>query len=176
MMNDCDRVERCVLDQRCSQWLTCGQIEYDEYDCSITFDHGPEVVGDRIERCRVTRPHAIHESAHGYYRWDDTGTLVPTPHWSTPEFAALYGTALAGEQLHRAALRWAGNQAEVNARLAAAGRCVLHNGGVNQPARFLMELPIGNVLPLCVECHAWWIEDAAVNPDPMIQPVRITKC
>lgn len=58
--------------------------------CPVTYDHGPDTDGDPIERCRVIRPHHVHESAHGFYRWNDVGELVPTPHFSSPEFAALY--------------------------------------------------------------------------------------
>lgn len=65
------------------------------------------------------------------------------------------------------------NVAEVNARLAADGRCVLHNTDVTIPARYLLELPIGNVLPLCADCHAWWLADAIETGDPMARPVRV---
>jgi hypothetical protein len=65
------------------------------------------------------------------------------------------------------------NQADVNARLAAKGRCYMHNKDI--PARYLLELPIGNVVPLCVECCAWWRKDAAESGDPWSQPVRITE-
>lgn len=66
------------------------------------------------------------------------------------------------------------NVADVNARLAAEGRCVLHNTGTDIPARYLMELPIGNVLPLCLGCCAQWRADAKETGDPAMQPVRIT--
>lgn len=66
-------------------------------------------------------------------------------------------------------------QAEVNARVADAGRCVMHNSDVQIPARYVMTLPIGNEVPLCVECCAWWRADAAESGDPLSQPVRIVE-
>ena len=62
-----------------------------------------------------------------------------------------------------------------NARLADEGRCIMHNTDANIPARYLLELPIGNVLPLCVECCAWWRTDARESGDPAAQPVSITE-
>jgi hypothetical protein len=53
-------------------------------------------------------------------------------------------------------------------------RCIMHNPYVTIPASYLLEVPIGNVLPLCVECCAWWRMDAKETGDPMSQPVRIT--
>jgi hypothetical protein len=64
---------------------------------------------------------------------------------------------------------------EVNARLVAAGRCIMHNSDVDIPARYAMALQNGNVVPLCVECCAWWRQDAQESGDPMSQPVRITE-
>lgn len=68
----------------------------------------------------------------------------------------------------------ASRQAQVNARLAAEGRCIMHNSDVNAAAAHLMELPIGNVIPLCTPCCDWWKADAAESGDPASQPVRIT--
>lgn len=67
------------------------------------------------------------------------------------------------------------HQAAVNARLADAGRCVMHNAGTDIPARYLLELPIGNVIPLCVECCAQWRTDARESDDPAMRPVSITE-
>lgn len=66
------------------------------------------------------------------------------------------------------------NVADTNAQLAAAGRCVLHNTDAHIPARYLVELPIGNILPLCLGCCAQWRTDADQTGDPAMQPVRIT--
>lgn len=66
------------------------------------------------------------------------------------------------------------NVADVNARLAAEGRCIMHNTDTDIPARYLLELPIGNVLPLCPACCAWWCVEAKDTRDPARQPVRIT--
>lgn len=68
-------------------------------------------------------------------------------------------------------------QAAVNARMAAEGRCGIHPGypQLNIPARYLVELPIGNVVPVCAECCDWWRADAAESDDPWSQPVRITE-
>lgn len=66
------------------------------------------------------------------------------------------------------------NVAEVNARTVSEGRCVMHNPGVEIPARYVVELPIGNVVTLCAECCAWWLKDAGDSGDPMSQPVRVT--
>lgn len=63
--------------------------------------------------------------------------------------------------------------ADTNARLAAEGRCFMHNSYETVPARYLMELPIGNVVPLCTPCRDWWVADAEQSDDPMTQPVRI---
>jgi hypothetical protein len=63
------------------------------------------------------------------------------------------------------------NVADVNARLAAAGRCVLHNPEDNRPATVIIGLPNGNEIPLCAECWEWWqgtIRDA--NADPNVVP------
>lgn len=67
----------------------------------------------------------------------------------------------------------ASNQARANARLAVEGRCVMHNSGINIPAAYLLELPIGNVLPLCAPCCAWWRTNAKETGDPASQPVSI---
>lgn len=64
--------------------------------------------------------------------------------------------------------------AHANARLAAEGRCIMHNSDVTIPAQHLLELPIGNVLPLCGPCLDWWKADAAETGDPMTQPVNVT--
>lgn len=54
------------------------------------------------------------------------------------------------------------------------GLCWLHNPGERPPARYLMLLPIGNEVPLCVPCCAWWRQDAAARPENlMVQPVWI---
>ena len=68
-------------------------------------------------------------------------------------------------------------QAAVNARVAAEGTCQIHPGYPQPkiPARYLLELPIGNVVPLCVECCAWWRKDAAESGDELSQPVQITE-
>jgi hypothetical protein len=46
----------------------------------------------RVEWCRIDagRPHHIHVSTSGVYRWDDNGTVVPTPHIASPAFDQLY--------------------------------------------------------------------------------------
>jgi len=46
--------------------------------------------GGVFEPCTLRGAHTIHVSEHGYYRWDDAGTLLPTPHFADPEFARLY--------------------------------------------------------------------------------------
>jgi hypothetical protein len=65
------------------------------------------------------------------------------------------------------------NVADWNARTIAEGRCIMHNPDVNIPARYVMALPIGNEITLCVDCCAWWRKDAAETGDPMSQPVWI---
>lgn len=35
-------------------------------------------------------------------------------------------------------------------------RCVLHNPEVNIEAAYMMLLPIGNDIPVCIDCCAWW--------------------
>lgn len=60
-----------------------------------------------------------------------------------------------------------------NARLAAAGLCIMHNADVAPPAEYLMELPIGNVVPLCAPCCAWWRLNAKETGEPASQPVSI---
>ena len=65
--------------------------------------------------------------------------------------------------------------ADVNARTIAAGRCVMHNPGAEVLARYVVELPIGNVIVLCADCRTWWLDDAAESGDPMSQPVRVTE-
>lgn len=64
------------------------------------------------------------------------------------------------------------NQAEVNARDAAAGLCVMHNTGEQPPAKHLATLANGNVLPLCDPCLTWWQIE---GQDPGIGlPVSVT--
>lgn len=65
----------------------------------------------------------------------------------------------------------AANQARVNARLAAEGRCIMHNSDVTIPAEYLLEVQIGNVLPLCGPCCAQWRLDA--KEDPSLTPATI---
>jgi hypothetical protein len=65
------------------------------------------------------------------------------------------------------------NVAEVNARVLAEKRCLMHNTDVSIPARYVMLLPIGNEITLCVECCAWWRQDAAETGDPETQPIWI---
>lgn len=36
----------------------------------------------------------------------------------------------------------------------------MHNPGTEPLARYVLTVPIGNELPLCVECCAWWRKDA----------------
>lgn len=56
-------------------------------------------------------------------------------------------------------------------------RCVLHNPEVNHPAAYMMLLPIGNDLPTCIDCCAWW--RASLEPggfaedDEWARPVNI---
>lgn len=69
----------------------------------------------------------------------------------------------------------ASNVAEVNARTASEGRCVMHNTDVFEPASVLVELPIGNVIALCPPCWAWWQADEDNSQDPMSKPVRVTE-
>lgn len=49
-----------------------------------------------LERCRRDpgNGHTTHVSDRGYYRWDDAGRLIHTPHWASEEFAALYAQGL----------------------------------------------------------------------------------
>jgi hypothetical protein len=49
----------------------------------------------------------------------------------------------------------------------------MHNSWVHIPAKYLMLLPIGNEIPLCTECCAWWRKDALTNEDPMCKPVSV---
>lgn len=63
---------------------------------------------------------------------------------------------------------WSGN-----ARIAVEGRCVMHNPDVTIPATHLLEVPIGNVLPLCTPCLEWWVQDAKETGDRYSQPVSI---
>lgn len=46
----------------------------------------------RAEWCRIDggRPHRIHVSNHGVYRWNDRGELIPTPRHGTPAFEIFY--------------------------------------------------------------------------------------
>jgi hypothetical protein len=68
----------------------------------------------------------------------------------------------------------AAHVAQVNDRIRAAGVCVLHNPGEAPAARYVMRVPIGNELPLCEDCCAWWRADAAARPDDAsVQPVWI---
>ena len=67
------------------------------------------------------------------------------------------------------------NVADVNARTIAEGRCVMHDAGAEVLARYVVELPIGNVVVLCAGCLTWWLHDAAESSDPMSQPVRVTE-
>ena len=60
--------------------------------------------------------------------------------------------------------------ASVNARLAAAGWCVMHNPDQMVPAGHLVQLLNGNVLPLCSDCLDWW---QANSDDPAATPVSI---
>lgn len=58
--------------------------------------------------------------------------------------------------------------------MAESALCWMHNTGVRPAAVYVMTLPIGNRVPLCVECCAWWRMDAASRPeDVMVQPVSI---
>jgi len=55
--------------------------------------------------------------------------------------------------------------------------CYMHNPSEAPPADYEMLLPIGNVIPLCGPCCAWWRADAASGygeDEPAMQPVRIT--
>ena len=65
--------------------------------------------------------------------------------------------------------------AGVNARTIAGGRCVMHDAATEALARYVVELPIGNVIVLCADCLAWWLNDAAKSDDPMSQPLRVTE-
>lgn len=60
-----------------------------------------------------------------------------------------------------------------NAELANDGRCVMHNSYESIAAEYLLELSIGNVLPLCAPCCAWWRSDAKRSGDSATQPVSI---
>lgn len=51
--------------------------------------------------------------------------------------------------------------------------CLLHKAGVSVMADYEIELPIGNVVPLCAPCCAWWRLEARRSGDPQIQPVSI---
>lgn len=57
--------------------------------------------------------------------------------------------------------------------IATEGRCVMHNPDVTIPATHLLEVPIGNVLPLCTPCLEWWVQDAKETGDRYSQPVSI---
>jgi hypothetical protein len=51
------------------------------------------------------------------------------------------------------------NQARVNAKMAEAGMCLQHQEMVDwpgTPALYLVELRIGNVIPLCASCCEQW--------------------
>lgn len=65
----------------------------------------------------------------------------------------------------------AANQARVNARLEAEGRCIMHNSDVVVAAEYLLEVKIGNILPLCGPCCDQWRLDA--NDDPAMEPVSM---
>lgn len=65
----------------------------------------------------------------------------------------------------------AANAARVNARLAAEGRCIMHNSDVRIPAEHLVELPIGNVILLCAPCFTEWL--VAAKEDPSMVPLSI---
>jgi hypothetical protein len=53
-------------------------------------------------------------------------------------------------------------------------RCMMHNRGGQHDAVYMILLPIGNDIPLCGPCCAWWRAHAAADPtDASIQPVQI---
>lgn len=69
----------------------------------------------------------------------------------------------------------AGRATQVNARVAAEGRCIMHNRGDDRPASVIIRVPIGNELPLCAGCWEWWqgtIADPA-EADPANVPVWV---
>lgn len=52
--------------------------------------------------------------------------------------------------------------------------CYMHNPGEQPPAEYEMGLPIGNVIPLCAPCCAWWRADVADKPeDDLSKPLWI---
>lgn len=52
--------------------------------------------------------------------------------------------------------------------------CMMHNLSEQVPAVYEMALPIGNVIPLCAPCCAWWRLDARQRPeDKSVQPIWI---
>lgn len=59
--------------------------------------------GQRVEWCRIDAgsPHRIHVSWAGYYRWDDNGILLETPHWASDDFCRLYADDPTGQTLYR---------------------------------------------------------------------------
>lgn len=67
------------------------------------------------------------------------------------------------------------NVTDVNARMAAEGRCVLHNPDVFEQAAFLVELPIGNVIPMSAACLDQWRKDRIDWDDEMMEPVKVTE-
>jgi hypothetical protein len=68
------------------------------------------------------------------------------------------------------------NAARVNAELAAAGLCFMHNPEDGRRATAIIRVPIGNELPLCSECWAWWqgtiADPATADPHNVPEWVR----
>lgn len=56
--------------------------------------------------------------------------------------------------------------ADANARMAAEGRCIpCRELGKTAPARCIVRYPVGNEIPMCVECCAFVRQEAAESPD-----------